>query len=49
MPSPFVLGLFEEAVMPLHRQIETLEKYNTLLTTTRDLLLPRLMSGELAA
>ena len=49
VPSPFVLDLFEEAVMPLHRQIETLEKYNTSLTTTRDLLLPRLMSGELAA
>ena len=46
MPSNLVLGLFEEIVEPLHRQIETLEKQITSLAKARDILLPRLMSGE---
>ena len=43
--------LFEEflrAVTPLHRQIDKLTQYNAKLCQVRDLLLPRLMSGELA-
>jgi len=48
MPSPFVHSLFEETVMPLHRQIEALERHNASLAKARDLLLPRLMNGEIA-
>ena len=46
MPGNLVLGLFEEIVVSLHRQIETLEKQITSLAKARDILLPRLMSGE---
>ena len=46
LPSNLLLGLFEEIVEPLHRQIETLEKQITSLAKARDILLPRLMSGE---
>ena len=46
LPGNLVLGLFEEIVEPLHRQIETLEKQITSLAKARDILLPRLMSGE---
>lgn len=48
IPSPVVLELFEETVMPIHQQIEKLEKHNAALVVARDLLLPRLMNGELA-
>ncbi|MEI7749120.1 MAG: restriction endonuclease subunit S [Chlorobiaceae bacterium] len=48
LPSNVVLGLFEEIVEPLHRQIETLEKQITSLAKARDILLPRLMSGEIS-
>ena len=42
-----ILRLFEDTVSPLHQQIELLQKQTFALTKARDLLLPRLMNGEL--
>jgi type I restriction enzyme S subunit len=39
---------FEEIAMPMLRQIRTIERLNETLTSARDLLLPRLLSGELS-
>lgn len=47
LPSDQLLSLFEETVSPIHKQIYTLGKYNQALTQARDLLLPRLMNGEI--
>lgn len=38
---------FDELIGPLHRQADTLRESNAHLTRTRDLLLPRLISGKL--
>lgn len=46
-PPPDLLSHFEEAVRPMFKLIHTLASKNTNLRTTRDLLLPRLISGEL--
>jgi type I restriction enzyme S subunit len=48
LPDATILGLFEESVTPIHNQISKLRKYNKTLERARDLLLPRLMSGEIA-
>ena len=48
LPSPLALEIFRDTVTPFHRQIESLEKYNSSLIKARDLLLPRLMNGEIA-
>ncbi len=40
--------LFEDTVSPLHQQIDLLRKQNVALEKARDLLLPRLMNGEVA-
>jgi type I restriction enzyme S subunit len=40
--------LFEDTVSPLHQQVELLKRQNASLTKARDLLLPKLMSGEVA-
>jgi type I restriction enzyme S subunit len=48
MPEQQVLRLFIESIDPMHAQIEKLREMNQKLRTARDLLLPRLMSGELA-
>lgn len=42
-----ILGLFEKMVSPWHQRIEVLKRQNTALANARDLLLPRLMSGEI--
>ena len=42
------LRLFEETVSPLHQQMQLLKRQNALLTKARDLLLPKLMNGEVA-
>lgn len=47
MPEQKVFEDFETIVSPLFARIESLEKENSCLSTLRDTLLPRLMSGEL--
>ena len=49
LPPPLLLSEFIDYVDPTFRQIKTLLLANAKLTQARDLLLPRLMSGELAA
>ena len=43
-----ILRLFEDTVSPLHQQMELLERQNASLANARDLLLPKLMKGEVA-
>ncbi|WP_103681274.1 restriction endonuclease subunit S [Alkalispirochaeta sphaeroplastigenens] len=43
-----MLRLFEETVSPLHQQTELLKRQNTALAKARDLLLPKLMNGDVA-
>lgn len=40
--------LFEETVWPIHQQMDLLKRQNTSLSRARDLLLPKLMNGEVA-
>jgi type I restriction enzyme S subunit len=47
-PPTTLLRSFHETVEPIHAQLDKLEEVNQKLRATRDLLLPRLMSGELA-
>ena len=47
VPAPSALTAFNETVRPMLVQIDCLERYNKKLREARDLLLPRLMSGEL--
>lgn len=47
MPEQKVFEIFETIVSPLFARIESLEKENSRLSTLRDTLLPRLMSGEI--
>jgi type I restriction enzyme S subunit len=47
-PEAKLIELFQESVQPLFRQIRTLAIQNKRLKEARDLLLPRLMSGEVA-
>lgn len=47
MPEQKVFEEFEEIVSPLFARIESLEKENSRLSTLRDTLLHRLMSGEI--
>ncbi len=49
LPSGILLQLFEQYVSDFTRQATLLKKCNDKLERARDLLLPRLMSGELAA
>ena len=48
MPDEKRVRLFEEAVAPIFRQIANVMEQNEKLRAARDLLLPRLMSGEIA-
>jgi len=48
VPSGTFLDVFTEAVRPMFRQVRTLHSQNQKLRAARDLLLPRLMSGEIA-
>ena len=43
-----IFRLFEDTVLPLHQQMDLLRRQNALLTKARDLLLPKLMNGEIA-
>ena len=48
VPNAKILRLFEEVASPIHEQIVRLERYNRALSRARDMLLPRLMNGEIA-
>jgi type I restriction enzyme S subunit len=48
VPDERKVRLFEEAVAPVFRQIANVMKQNQRLRAARDLLLPRLMNGEIA-
>ena len=48
MPDSALLWEFEEQTSGLHAQVRTLHTMNQKLARARDLLLPRLMSGEIA-
>ena len=41
-----VLRLFETTVSPWHQQIDVLKRQNAALAKARDLILPKLMNGE---
>ncbi len=48
LPTKGLLDAFSESVCPLFDQIEILQKTNDNLAKARDILLPRLMNGEVA-
>ena len=48
IPEQKIYRLFEDTVAPMHLQIDLLCKENVALAQARDLLLPRLMNGEIA-
>lgn len=48
VPPTQLASLFDEAVAPLFQQISVLDRQNDKLAEARDLLLPRLMNGEIA-
>ena len=48
VPEPRILRDFLESAVPLHQQITKVGEMNDKLRVARDLLLPRLMSGEIA-
>ena len=48
VPPKFLLNLFSESAVPVFQQIKVLHTQNQKLRAARDLLLPRLMSGEVA-
>jgi type I restriction enzyme S subunit len=48
LPPRVLLDQFDESVKPCFRQINVLEEQNNKLKQARDLLLPRLMNGEIA-
>ncbi|CAG1022396.1 hypothetical protein MTYM_01687 [Methylococcales bacterium] len=48
IPPPTILGLFNDTVRPMFDQVENLTLQNQKLQTARDLLLPRLMSGQIS-
>lgn len=47
LPETKILRLFEEIAVPIHEQIVRLEKCSLALEQARDMLLPRLMNGEI--
>jgi type I restriction enzyme S subunit len=48
LPSSEVLEKFDDMVLPMFELKKSLRERNTTLRRTRDLLLPRLISGEVA-
>jgi type I restriction enzyme, S subunit len=49
VPSVEIMRMFDEIVQPVFAQVENITLQNQKLRAARDLLLPRLMSGELVA
>ena len=47
-PHEGLLGIFNDGVRPIAQQCKTLALQNRALAQARDLLLPRLMNGEIA-
>lgn len=47
-PPEGLLAIFNETVLPITQQCKTLALQNRALAQARDLLLPRLMNGEIA-
>ena len=47
LPPPFLQKVFRDAVEPLNKQRQLLQRQNERLAQARDLLLPRLMDGEI--
>jgi type I restriction enzyme S subunit len=47
VPDAMTLAKFDEVVIPIFQQIDTLERQIKQLKSARDLLLPRLISGQL--
>lgn len=47
IPTDFLMAKFDHIVRPLEKQIENLTEKNATLRSIRDLLLPKLISGEL--
>jgi type I restriction enzyme, S subunit len=47
LPSKSIFHQFLDAVAPIYEQLDKLEETNTKLKAARDILLPRLMSGEI--
>jgi type I restriction enzyme S subunit len=48
VPNSKMQALFSDYVLPMFTQLRTLGSYNDKLRTARDLLLPKLMSGEIS-
>jgi type I restriction enzyme, S subunit len=48
MPSPRLMDFFHDTLRPIFDQFLNLQRQNKKLKAARDLLLPRLMSGEIA-
>lgn len=48
IPEAKLKIFFEEIVAPIHKLIHAMSKYSEVLVKARDLLLPRLMNGEIA-
>lgn len=48
LPPPEILRWFDDAVRSVFAQVENLTLQNQKLRAARDLLLPRLMSGEIS-
>ena len=48
IPPQSLLDLFTESARPIFQQIKVLHAQNQKLRAARDLLLPRLMSGEIS-
>lgn len=48
MPTPTLMTAFIESLSPAFEQLKVLKRQNERLRAARDLLLPRLMSGEIA-
>ena len=48
LPPNRILSSFTETVTPMHEQLSKLAEMNQKLRTARDLLLPKLMSGEIS-
>ena len=48
LPTDTIIRGFLEVIAPMHEQLEKLEEMNQKLRSARDLLLPKLMSGEIS-